>query len=314
LISILRSNQPIAWFIVPLTLFAGLLARGWVLESTWESLSIQGGGLIFVAMLCHHIYVKGHFVERGDPALGWCVIAWGLIFLEVTGPWMDQLLFWLSLLIACASLSLTLRMHRQPTTSAIQFRAGALAAVAIYLNPELWGIAVGLILIQINTRPAIFREWMMLTIGAVWGGLGAFFVAALLNPTSGPTAFVHPSVLGDVFLFGGTVAWGAFGFIVLMKEQSNKNLRMQNARINSVLFTGSLVAGSCISWGLQIPLEAVFRAPPASPALALPLAFLTVNLIPQWEHHKRNSNRLTNGLFWLFVGTLLVLFTHQIIP
>ena len=65
---------------------------------------------------------------------------------------------------------------------------------------------------------------------------------------------------------------------------------------------------------LQTPLEAVFRAPPASPALALPLAFLTVNLIPQWEHHKRNSNRLTNGLFWLFVGTLLVLFTHQIIP
>ena len=296
-----------------MTLVVGLLLRGSLVEVAWQSLLIQGLGLLSVALFCHHIYVKGQFVERGDPALSWCVIAWGLLFWEASGPWMDQLLSWLSLLTACASLSLTLQMHRQPTTSAIQFRAGALAAVAICLNPQHWGMALGLILIQINTRPSILREWLMLALGGAWGGAVTLFLENLLNSTPGSMTMAYPSIFSDSLQLGGGMVWGALGLLMLYREQSNKNLRMQNSRINTVVFTGSLVAGSCIQIGFPIPWEGALHPIQASPALALPLAFLTVNLIPQWEYHKRNSNRWTNALFWFFVGTLLVLFAQQII-
>ena len=123
----------------------------------------------------------------------------------------------------------------------------------------------------------------------------------------------YPSIFSDSLQLGGSMVWGALGLLMLYREQSNKNLRMQNSRINTVVFTGSLVAGSCIQIGFPIPWEGALHPIQASPALALPLAFLTVNLIPQWEYHKRNSNRWTNALFWFFVGTLLVLFAQQII-
>jgi len=133
---------------------------------------------------------------------------------------MDQLLSWLSLLTACASLSLTLQMHRQPTTSAIQFRAGALAAVAICLNPQHWGIALGLILIQINTRPSILREWLMLALGGAWGGAVTLFLENLLNSTPGSMTMAYPSIFSDSLSWGGV--WCGERLAYLCSTGSNR--------------------------------------------------------------------------------------------
>ena len=296
-----------------MTLVVGLLLRGSLVEVAWQSLLIQGLGLLSVALFCHHIYVKGQFVERGDPALSWCVIAWGLLFWEASGPWMDQLLSWLSLLTACASLSLTLA--DAPTThhQRDSISSGRTCCRGDLLEPSALGNCAR-IDSHSNQHPSFHPSRMAhACLGGAWGGAVTLFLENLLNSTPGSMTMAYPSIFSDSLQLGGSMVWGALGLLMLYREQSNKNLRMQNSRINTVVFTGSLVAGSCIQIGFPIPWEGALHPIQASPALALPLAFLTVNLIPQWEYHKRNSNRWTNALFWFFVGTLLVLFAQQII-
>ena len=128
MISILRSNQPIAWALIPLTIFGGLIAHWWAGTLDGTSAMIHGLGLAGVALYAHRIYVNRHFVDRGDSALAWLIVLWSVAWLTPT-TWTAGCRLWGSLLLACSSLSMALTVHRQSSTSGIQFRSGALAAL-----------------------------------------------------------------------------------------------------------------------------------------------------------------------------------------
>ncbi|MGB1944216.1 MAG: hypothetical protein ACPHM0_00895, partial [Flavobacteriales bacterium] len=133
-----------------------MIAHWWAGTLDGTSATIHGLGLTGVALYAHRIYVNRHFVDRGDSALAWLIVLWSVAWLKPTTLTAGFRL-WGSLLLACSSLSMALTVHRQSSTSGIQFRSGALAALAIGLNPSNWGLILGLVAMQINLRPGIFR-------------------------------------------------------------------------------------------------------------------------------------------------------------
>ena len=150
-----------------MTLVVGLLLRGSLVEVAWQSLLIQGLGLLSVALFCHHIYVKGQFVERGDPALSWCCNRLGSSLLGSIRP-LDGSTFILvksahGMRQFIADLADAPSTHHQRNS----ISSGRTCCRGDLLEPQHWGIALGLILIQINTRPSILREWLMLALGGL---------------------------------------------------------------------------------------------------------------------------------------------------
>ncbi|HBP45636.1 MAG TPA: hypothetical protein DD635_07005 [Flavobacteriales bacterium] len=311
MISILRSNQPIAWAIIPLTTFGGLLAHWWAGTLDELSMLVHGLGLMGVAFLGHHIYISRHVVDRGDSTLAWLIVLWSVTWLNPT-TWVEGLRTWGSLFLVCASLSMALTMHRQSSTSGIQFRSGALAAFAIGLNPSNWGVFLGLVAMQVNLRTGIFREWAMLFIGAAWGGaitLGMFW----LIPRTIKAVDVTSSATfqSSSWLHWMTLIWAITGAIVLLRRQSSLNLRSQNARLSVLTLGWCTALGSIFSIGPDGGLA--FAALPLSPTLGLAMGFTCIGLVPNLERKRRVDKPWHDAVYWMLVGTVLVLFVQRLL-
>ncbi len=275
------------------------------------SAAIHGLGLTAVAFFAHRIYVNRHFVDRGDSALAWLIVLWSIAWLTPTN-WTAGLRMWGSLLLACASLSMALTVHRQSSTSGIQFRSGALAALAIGLNPTNWGLLVGLAIVQINLRPGIFREWAMLVIGAVWGGALAFGMLHVAPSTFGMESNTSTLLLeASNGLHWMALAWSAAGVVVLLRRQSSLNLRSQNARMSVLTMTWCMALGTTLS--------VISESGPAmnvlalSPTLSLAVGFACIGLVPERERSRRVQRPWHDAIFWVLVGTVLVLFVQQML-
>ena len=317
MISILRSNQPIAWSIVPLTILGGVLWHFWHAHTPLLSLVIYGIGLLTVAGYSHHLYVQRNFVERGDSALAWSFVAWGIVLVPVAQP-MEGIQTWTSLLMLCGALDQTLRMHRQPSTSNLQFRAGLLAGLAVSIQPLNAGILLGLIAVQIRTRPAIFREWVMLTFGIAHGLLIAEFCWTLPF-FRGFAGNASAEILENVqytrqsWRAVSMITAGIFGLFMLIRENPRLVLKTKNTRYNAIFLLLALAGTASLLFGTGTP--AIRGLGPASQwtahwgsVSALALGFLTVSLVPKRE---RKGDKLSalDGLGWvIFVGTLLVVF------
>ena len=282
-------------------------------EIGFETAAVQGVGMTLAALLAHQIYVRRNFVDRGDPALAWLTVAWSIALFSTEMSAWEAARAWGSLSLMASSLLVSLQMHRQPSTSGIQFRAGALAGLGLLLDPGSWGIIAGLALIQVNTRPAFLREWVMLGAGLTWILCLGGFVVTELDVDAGWTAMPFKNIpLGQSgkWLLG---TWGVVGAILLLREQGQQTLRVQNTRMNTLLGWGSITLGSLLQfdwagwWGVQ------YAGLQNSPALALTLAFFTIALVPKRDRHERQRKPLIEFLFWVFVGTLLVLFAEPIV-
>lgn len=219
---------------------------------------------------------------------------------------------WGSLLLACASLSMALTVHRQSSTSGIQFRSGALAALAIGLNPANWGLLVGLAIMQINLRPGIFREWAMLVVGAIWGGAIAFGLCRVAPSSFGMQA-TSSALLFDMNngFHWMVLAWAVVGVIVLLRRQSSLNLRSQNARLSVLIMTWCIAIGSAVV--LISESGTAITGLALSPTLGLAMGFTSIGLVPERERSRRVQRPWHDAVYWALVGTVLVLFVQQML-
>lgn len=298
---------------VPVSLVVGLaILVLWGGLSTQQAV-IQGVGVLLSAVIAHQIYVRRSFVERGDPALAWMVVVWSLVLTPRAIELQEAVWTWVALLFSGFSLHSALLSHRQPSTSGIQFRSGALAGLAITCDPTQWGIIVALLLVQLNTRPAILREWLMLGAGVIWTAWGLNVGLRWMLPAS----FLDPAQHAH-FPFEGVFLWGIFfwalvGGILLLTEQAQQTLRIQNTRLNALLFFGSLVLCSILEWDLTGWLSVQLAPLQNTPFLAMGLAFFTVQIIPKRDRYAKSNPPWVEPVFWVFVGTLLVLFTWPLL-
>ncbi len=287
------------------------MAHWWAGTLDALSATIHGLGLTAVAFFGHRIYINRHIVDRGDSALAWLIVLWSSAWLFPT-TWEEGLRTWGSLSLVCASLSTALTVHRQSSTSGIQFRSGALAALAVGLNPSHWGLFLGLVAMQVNLRPGIFREWAMLGIGAAWGGSIAYglHLTLLENPGVADAASAL-SFQSDNGLHWMVFIWAAAGVLVLLRRQSSLNLRSQNARLSVLILTWCTTLGSALSIapGHGLALSAL----PLNPTLGLAMGFTCIALVPARERSRRLQRPWHDAIFWALVGTVLVLFVQEML-
>ncbi len=207
---------------------------------------------------------------------------------------------------------MALTVHRQSSTSGIQFRSGALAALAIGLNLANWGLVVGLVIMQINLRPGIFREWAMLVIGTAWGGAIAFGLYHVAPSSFGveSTASALLFEMSNGFHWMA-LAWAAVGMIVLLRRQSSLNLRSQNARLSMLTMTWCMAIGGAVA-GIPESSPAITGLP-LSPTLGLAMGFTCIGLVPERERSRRVQRPWHDAVYWALVGTVLVLFVQQML-
>lgn len=313
MISFLRSNQPIAWSIVPASLIVGL-----VMLVLWGGLGvhqavIQGIGTLISALIAHQIYVRRSFVERGDPALAWVVVIWSLVLMPRSLELQEAIWTWAALVFSGLSLHVALLSHRQPSTSGIQFRSGALAGLAIACDPTQWGIVVALLLVQLNTRPAILREWLLLVLGLIWTAWGLNLGLHWLLPTSFLNPMQLPQFPFENLWLWGILFWALVGGILLLTEQAQQTLRIQNTRLNTLLFFASMAICSTVHWDLSGWFNVQIVALQNTPILAMGIAFFTVQIIPKRDRYGTSNPAWAEPVFWIFVGTLLVLFASPLL-
>lgn len=285
------------------------MAHVWA--GTWDgwSAAVHGLGLTAWAFAGHRIYVNRHFVDRGDSALAWLLAIWCVGWLPPVDL-IGGIRMWVSLLLASFSLSIALQTHRQSSTSGIQFRSGALAALATVCDPGNWGIFLGLVAIQLYLRPGIAREWIMLFIGWGWAAGMALGIAHFLwhgNAVDSPNFQAFEATNG---LHWAVFVWAIGGTFTLLRQQSSLNLRSQNARLSTWAVAWLMAAGHMLHWS---PRGVSIEPLACSPALALAMAFSTVSLVPKRDRNRRGARTWHDAVFWALVGTVLVLFVQQVL-
>ena len=299
MISILRSNQPIAWFIVPVTAMAWIAAALWFTERDVVDVVIHATGAFITSAIAHHIYVQRDFVERGDPAISWISVSFLLLLPEVQSVW-QAVQSWGALLLMMASLDHAMRIHRQTSTSSINFRAGTLAAFCVILEPLNAGILLALILVQLAARAISFREWAMLLAGTVWAAMIALWVESytplsitqfltIQNAESGwetSGAFRIAGWLGMVWV----TAWG---FALGVRGNSSIGLRSKSTRLHLLISWAAVVATGIglLTWKAgAFDAESMLRHPHFAKLLAIACAFGTVCIVPSlWKRHRKPS-------------------------
>ena len=274
---------------------------------------IQGIGTLISAIIAHQIYVRRSFVERGDPALAWVVVIWSLVLMPRSLELQEAIWTWAALIFSGLSLHVALLSHRQPSTSGIQFRSGALAGLAIACDPTQWGIVVALLLVQLNTRPAILREWLMLVLGLIWTAWGLNLGLPWLLPTSFLNPMQLPQFPFENLWLWGILFWALVGGILLLTEQAQQTLRIQNTRLNTLLFFASMAICSTVHWDLSGWFNVQIVALQNTPILAMGIAFFTVQIIPKRDRYGTSNPAWAELVFWIFVGTLLVLFASPLL-
>jgi len=257
------------------------------------------------------MYVNRNFVERGDPALAWSITVWGILFMNESAEISEAIRSWGSILLIFGSLALSLSMHRQHSTSGIQFRAGALVGIAIILEPQHWGALPGLMIVQAVVRPFILREWLMLIIGTAWSGVATYAIIESFMSEADWTPLNYQTWIHWKTLLWPAAITAITGLIFLLREQNQQVLRTQNTRLNTLLFVLVLVIGSTVNFFSVNPLEDLFQPPVMSPTIPLALGYMTLGMIPQLTKQNSKQSSLLTGLFWIYVSMLLVLFVMQ---
>jgi len=302
---------------VPGTIFLGIIWHIWQSQASALSLAVYGIGLLLVAGYSHHLYVQRNFVERGDAALAWSFVAWSVALIPVASP-IEGIQTWCSLLLICAALDFTLRMHRQPSTSNIQFRAGLAAGLAVSIQPLNVGLLLGLIAVQMRSRPLIMREWVMLTFGVTHGVLLAevgwsFIAIDDLVGASAENIGEGIVALRDSWSAIAMGAAGLFGLFMFIREDSRLVLKTKNTRYNTFITLALLAAtGGAFCWMAPMNFRGVNSLEHAishwSVIAALTLGFLSVSLVPKRDRRSDKLGTLDAMAWIVFVGTLLVVF------
>ena len=328
MVSILRSNQPIAWLIVPATVLFWLLLTKWGTDTAFSCLIIQAIGSILIAGMAHRIYVRYGFVERGDPALAWLAMVTLLILMPQETLW-PAIRSWISLLLLLGAIDQILQVHRQTSTSGLQFRSGALASLSALLEPLHFGFVLAMLIVLSISRPFIFREWSMMVIGFIWG-IGILMAVHTLGSDWGisvleTTEKLSTQTIGSrLFSPHATRLWlillSIWGGIILLREKTKISLRAHTTRTHLlVLFWVSILLASLIQPS-YIPfiiddIDAAFGAQsygPMDKLLAVGVAFGIVGLVPQSRRHNGLSAKADTFRLLVILGSLLILFMPSI--
>lgn len=222
MISILRSNQPIATGLAFFILLAGGGLRIALGDSPWQDAAAHLGWGSGAVALVHFLYTRKGFVERYDAAAAiWTAWFWA------ASPQMIGVADWrvgLGLLVLLASWRPILEMQRQASASHLGFVAGALTGVAALLAPSMWAAWPAALVAVLATRSFRFREFALLAIGFVWPVLLAAGVDFLWADVTGDRAGLLPVELPHLRLnfnglpagfwltVGGWLPWGLFAW------------------------------------------------------------------------------------------------------
>lgn len=289
MLTLLRSNQPIAWLVVPVTALA-LVGVAWMRgDSAW----VWGIGALAVSGAAHLIYRSFDNVDQAEPHLSWLLV--GLLFIArsfAPEPTLEEdIRSWISLLIGLWSIWWILGVHRQPRVSALTFRAGALAGLAWVVEPAMIGLVVGIIIVQAKSRTPLFREWALLLLGLAWlPGLATVLTwtgrdlpaAAHLPWTALPPLHLSWSLLAGLLVLAGWLA--------LLSDSLNAGIRRKATRTNLTLLL-PLMAG--------VALAQCGPTPHALRLTALLIAFAWSALPPARRQRGRTA------LWMLALATLL---------
>ncbi len=328
MVSILRSNQPIAWLIVPITGLCWLLLSLWVTEFALGSLSIQALGSLTAATLTHRIYVRYDFVERGDPALAWLSMVLLLLLMPVESSGV-AIRSWTALLLLLAATDCVLQVHRQPLTSGLQFRSGALAALSVFLEPQLFGFVIAVAIVFGISRPFIFREWTMMSLGLFWifalASTAHAFCPDLIQPVFASSDVPLRQDFNNRLISPDTariwlIALSLWGALLMAREKSKISLRARTTRWHlMILFCVSIVIGMLIHPPALLVISR--ELPPAfdpnfhgvlDKVLAIGVAFGVVGLVPVSQRRHGASAKTAVLKMFVIVGSLLILFMPSV--
>jgi hypothetical protein len=238
---------------------------------SFVGIGIRAVGALAAAGVAHRLYGAYAFVPRADP-----MASVFLALLVCAAPDADspveavRSLAALIALLGCGDQ--VLRMHRQPSTSGISFRAGVLAGCAAVLEPATVGGIAALYAAQTLARPFSIREWLMAGIGAAWPmalATGATAVRAALEGATGPelsTALRSMWMPAGPDLWERASAWSADiglysagaglavlafgGWVRVLSARRAGGLRAESTRLHLFVFTLVTAAGVMLwPWG-----------------------------------------------------------------
>ena len=321
MVSILRSNQPIAWLIVPVSGLLWFFLSLWITDHTLGQLVTQAAGGLIVAALAHRIYVRYGFVERGDPALAWIsmVLLLLLMPLETFGL---ALRSWTALFFFLAAADQILQVHRQASASGLQFRAAALAALSVFLEPLHIGLIAAMVIVLGISRPFIFREWAMMALGGGWIFIlvftfktfypelaTLFFESDHMSPLASTSS---PRWIAPRFTRLWLCILAAWGVVLMFREKSKISLRAQTTRWHLLLlFSLTILFAILILPTLDRLVAHAF--PPnqfggLDKLLAIGVAFGMVGSIPISQRRQGATEKKGALRMFVILGSLLILF------
>lgn len=254
MISILRSNQPIATSLSFFILLAGGVLRLALGDGLWEDTAAHIGWGAGAVALVHFLYTRKGFVERYDAAAAvWTAWFWA------ASPEMMGLAAWrdgVGLLVLVASWRPIFEMQRQASASNLGFVAGALTGLATLLAPALWAAWPAALVAVLATRSFRFREFALLVIGFAWPVVLAVVADFLWVDVTGERAGILPAELPQLGLnvkglltgFWVTVGlWLPWGLIAWGQTQSSLGLSTRIVRRNA-WFVTLLPAFGALLW------------------------------------------------------------------
>ena len=287
-------------------------------------LTTQAIGSLTVAAVAHRIYVTYDFVERGDPALAWLSMVF-LLLLMPTESLSHALRSWLALLALLAALDQILQVHRQASTSGLQFRIGALSALSIFLEPLHLGFILGVGVILAISRPFSFREWILLIVGVAWvciviGSAQTFYphhlqVISHIEPTSF-SELTSDRLISPFFTRIWLLLLSVWGAFFLLQEKTKISLRAQTTRWNlMVVFAATLLFASFINpsnlsliWENRLSAFAPTSLGSLDKLFAIGTSFGVVGLVPYAQRHNGKSARWGTLRMLVILISLFILF------
>lgn len=240
MISILRSNQPIATGLAFFILLVGGGLRIALGDSSWEDAAAHIGLGSGAVALIHFLYTRKGFVERYDAAAAiWTAWFWAASPEWIgVAEWRDGL----GLLVLLASWRPIFEIQRQASASHLGFVAGALTGLATLLSPSLWAAWPAALVAVFATRSFRFREFALLVIGFAWPVILAAGAEFLWADVTGERAGLLPAEIPRLGLnikgllagFWLTVGlWLPWGLFAWGQTQSSLGLSTRIIRRNA---------------------------------------------------------------------------------
>lgn len=291
---ILRSNQPIAWLVIPASIAALAALTYGVTGQDPYALVLPAVSALILSAIAHRIYLKNGVPAIPDSAFSWLV---AVTIVSVNGAWSWSMLA--SVVSALAALDSAMGVYQQQQASREGFRAGAWAGLAASLHPVGAGALVGMLLVFGLRRPFKLREWAMLLVGAAWPMLLISAACPFIQADSPWIRWLeatrdwspHWGVLETT-----VVVFSAAGAVMLSSANQKANMKSRAARLKLSAFFATMGA---IGWFLN-----------ETALLSLGAAPLILWIVPLERGHSSRARR-TNSLRWtaviVFVGILWAL-------